>query len=261
MATLRGKYMLNANGIKLIENSYDPSNGIAMLNYRDMNGRLYNTIEVENTPGLPGCAIIYLYGLEEKEDGTEVYNNFTLESTVFPEDTAWQILDFGETEQTVSDELYNNALSYFLVPQESNAYMTSGGMSMFINGASANHKERIKNKAKQALPTMQVIKPYQANSSTREATFLSDAKLFLIAIRPSTSSDPVYMSVAVSDLAPGVTMQVDAPDNTMTTRFSVYRRTDGKSFTIKTVACYNQNAASQSQTGQILAIYGLNIGG
>jgi hypothetical protein len=107
---------------------------------------------------------------------------------------------------------------------------------------------------------MTSIYPYGSTAVTTYTIYNCTFDALFLCVTPSSTSTQIFMTIPVKSVEKGATIQFDAPDNTMTTRFSVYRDTSNN-VTINTVACYNQNAASQSTTGNIKAIYGMKVGG
>lgn len=257
--TVKGRYIVDTRDLLDIPrvegiNTYGPPT-LFYVNYTDLDGNIYDSFAsyYYNDTYADLVRVYFTKGSS--------YNAYVGPSTGFTiSASACKVLDFGETEQTIDYKFFYHVLRYMLVPIEDNQFVDSIGLATIVDRLTTRYKSDILSAANAALPGMTSIYKYGSTAVTTYTINSCTYDALFLCVTPSSSSTQIFMTIPVKSVEKGATIQFDAPDNTMTTRFSVYRATSNN-VTINTVACYNQNAASQNTTGTINAIYGMKVGG
>lgn len=258
---LKGKYVVSIEGLSKLSGYYDYDNmdilsGGCLVEYTNMIGEGFSEIE----------------RLDYYSDETTIHRTMYLAGCVFDEsglisaegdysNKEWKILDFGDWGQGVPEDFYNTTLQYVLLPAEENAFVDAAGLSSIVNGIRSQVTDQITTAYRAALPTTATLMAYNASGKTQKYTITNgaDYEILFLCVTPGTTATQIFLTLNTTNIAPDETIQIDAPDNTNTTRFSVWKATDGR-IVIQTAAGYNNSAGSASP-GYIRGIWGMKIGG
>ena len=261
--TLNGKYVVSLVGVGKIFTDYDLNIDYMgpprwkNVNYTDMKGRSFNYIAYYG-PG-PYAGSIY-FGTDT--DGAD-YNKSCDKDGFDSDADGCQIIDFGQTNQTIDAIFYGEVLRYALVPFGNELVDTAGVHRMIVNSKHRSD-DQILDSANKSLAKTYTFLAYNASSTrTSYGAFNSqNVDELLLCVTPSNSSTQIFLAVPIKNLAKGASMNISAPDNTRSTGFSISRNANGY-ITITANACFNDSATSlgTSYYGYIRAIYGLKIGG